>query len=375
LGDRGDAVAATWAGFAMGLVTAIGAAWPAARQDLHTPVAILGLVLAAHSIAVAVTASLTGPILGRWSPHRVFTVSALVASGCYVGIGVAPSWPVLFVSATALGVAFGPLDAGLNAYLAVGSRTRSMAWLHVGWGLGAVAGPATVAALEELAGSWRFGFGCFAIVMLSAALLACAVSWRQLPPSRDVPLVHDNRPYLAAALFFLYVGLETSIGSWSSTLLRGRGLSAAAAAAVSALYWGALTSGRVLLGVVGAGSRPGLIIIGCVVVAPVATLWLAASRGLPAVVALVIVGLCLAPLYPLLMLRTPSRSGATPAPAAVGLQSAAGTVGGAVIPGAIGAAVQAAGPGAIGPALLTVATGQLVALALSRTAASRTSSP
>jgi hypothetical protein len=63
-------------------------------------------------------------------------------------------------------------------------------------------------------------------------------------------------------------------------------------------------------------------------------------------------GLSLAPIFPMLMSRTPERLGEAIAPHAVGFQVAAATLGTAALPGAHGALADAAGPGAIPAALV-----------------------
>jgi fucose permease len=133
------------------------------------------------------------------------------------------------------------------------------------------------------------------------------------------------------------------------------------ASAWVALYWVALTAGRLWLGVVGHRRSDGRVLGGACVgaIAGSALLW---GGGPVAPAGLVVAGLALSVVFPLLMLRTPQRVGAERAAAAVGWQAAAAAVGSAGGPAAAGLVLEHAGIGAYGPTCLAVAA--LLALVL-----------
>jgi fucose permease len=95
---------------------------------------------------------------------------------------------------------------------------------------------------------------------------------------------------------------------------------------------------------------------GCLAVAPLGALlvW-TGSAGPLAVAGLVILGLCFAPIFPLLIALTPERVGASHAGHAIGLQVAAAALGGGMLPGAIGFAARRTGIEVIGPFLFVTA--------------------
>jgi fucose permease len=123
-----------------------------------------------------------------------------------------------------------------------------------------------------------------------------------------------------------------------------------------AAYWGCLTAGRVLLGALTpriaaetllraslAAVFPGLLV-----------LW--AGRGPAAGAAgLPLVGLALAPIFPLLIATTPARVGAAHATHAIGFQVAAFYLGTACLPGTAGVLARRLGLDALGPFLLGTA--------------------
>ena len=77
----------------------------------------------------------------------------------------------------------------------------------------------------------------------------------------------------------------------------------------------------------------------------------AGAAGLP------VLGLALAPIFPLLIATTPDRVGAVYATHAIGFQVAAFYLGAAVLPGAAGLLARHAGLDVLGPCLLGTAVG------------------
>jgi fucose permease len=78
------------------------------------------------------------------------------------------------------------------------------------------------------------------------------------------------------------------------------------------------------------------------------------------VAGLVILGLCFAPVFPLLIALTPERVGEGHAGHAIGLQVAAAALGGGALPGAIGFIARRAGLEVLGPFLFVAAVVTLV---------------
>ena len=167
---------------------------------------------------------------------------------------------------------------------------------------------------------------------------------------------------LPCLAFFAYVSLEVTIGQWAFTsLTRHRGLGTFPASAFVALYWIALTAGRLWLALSGhrvpVDRLLGLAVSGVAVAA--AILWLG---GPAAPAGLVVAGLSLSVVFPLLMLRTPARVGMERAAAAVGWQTASSSIGAAAGPAIAGVVLDHAGIEAYGPIALAMAAALGVAV-------------
>jgi fucose permease len=278
----------------------------------------------------------------------------------------------LLIAAWVLSAALtGPLDAALNANLALHRGIRLMGWLHASWALGAAFGPAIVGAALLAFGSWRPAFGAIA---LTWALLGLATArWRpyQKVGAADAPspapstrggrrelATHLPRPVvIAALLFFFNFGFEISGGQWPFTqLTAGRGLAPLIAGWGAALYWLALTAGRVLLGLAGHRFESSTLLnaSSLLAIAGFLAFWLLPAPA-AAIVALPALGLGSSVVVPVVYKLLPQRIPSKTATRATGYVAAVGLIGGALIPPAIGLAFQLSGPWVLGPALLSLA--------------------
>jgi fucose permease len=163
--------------------------------------------------------------------------------------------------------------------------------------------------------------------------------------------------WLSLGLFFAYAGLEVGAGQWAySWLHEGRGVAPSAAAGWVAVYWGSLTAGRIALGALTRRVAVRTLLSASLAGVPLGVLVLWARVG-PAsgAAGLGLLGLALAPIYPLLITITPERVGAAYATHAIGFQVAAFYLGTAVLPGAAGILARHAGLEILAPFLLATA--------------------
>jgi len=159
---------------------------------------------------------------------------------------------------------------------------------------------------------------------------------------------------LNVALFFLYTGTEAGTGVLVATLLRSRGMDEATAGLLAALFWGALATGRILVGVLGPRLSPLRALRFAMVGALLGLLLLWGGGTGVAGAGLIVVGFSLAPVFPSLVGLTPSRVGARHTAGALGRQLAAAAIGVAALPFAIGLIADRLGVQAIAPCLFAV---------------------
>jgi fucose permease len=158
---------------------------------------------------------------------------------------------------------------------------------------------------------------------------------------------------LSLAIFFVYVGLEAGAGQWSYSLFTlSRTTPAAVAGILISAYWTSLTLGRVLFGALSSriSSVTLLRAVMLLSIAASALIWL----NLPPLswLALALLGLSFAPVFPVLIAETPGRLGQEQAANAIGLEVAAAVVGGAALPATLGVLAARLTLEVVPPALL-----------------------
>ncbi|HZD93945.1 MAG TPA: hypothetical protein VE133_06800 [Candidatus Sulfotelmatobacter sp.] len=170
-----------------------------------------------------------------------------------IGVGALAFSPCNFsyLCTACYGVGLGLTISAINLIIASRQSERraySLTLLNFLWGIGAVSSPILV----EWARQHRFipfslmGLGAAGFALWGATLLS------DLSPSAEQETRSANSWYspsllLSGMLFFLYVGVETSVGSWTALYaMRMPHLNDSIPAAAVGCFWLALLSGRLV---------------------------------------------------------------------------------------------------------------------------------
>ena len=347
----------------LGLPTGmLGIAWPFMRAELDAPLAGLGVVLAAMTVTEFGSSALSGIVRARFGTVALLLLPTALAAGGLLLFTLAQTWPTIIVAAAVLGAGLGLLDAAFNTEAALRRGIRFMGALHASWAVGATLGPPLIGLVLVIAGSWRLGYAVAALAFVAFAI-ATYLARDDLvatPESEDAPIATRGArlaSVMGGALMFVYVGIELGAGQWSFTRLTVDGaLTEGVAGLAVFLYWSALATGRIALALVGdriqAAQLVDLSVAGAI--ASAIAFWIL-PPPIAALVALPSIGLSLSVFVPLLLYLIPRRVGRAAAPHVIGYLVAAGMIGGAVLPAAIGLVLQATGVSNLGICLTTLA--------------------
>jgi FHS family glucose/mannose:H+ symporter-like MFS transporter len=236
-----------------GMVTTfLGPMLPALSSRWQLSDAHAGYFFPAQFLGSIVGVALTSTLL----PRRGFRFSlalgyVLMAAGVR---GLALSeWRLAllgtFVSGLGLGFVI-PASNLLTSSMHPDRRAAAISALNFCWGVGAILAPFTISIAERRNILWEsvvaLAAGLFlaAIVMMAAPEPASSSAQRQAA----IPWQNMGRWRLTAvvaAMFFLYVGTETSLGGWTAALVKrlaaGRALLWLPAPSI---FWGGLVFGR-----------------------------------------------------------------------------------------------------------------------------------
>jgi fucose permease len=252
------------------------------------------------------------------------------------------------------GLGAGAIDSSLNTYVAAHFGERLMQWLHASYGVGVTLGPVIMTLALTTQGSWRVGYrvvGGFQMALAACFVLTLPIwSRKEGPLGSEEPrrltdyrtplltTLRQPRVWLSMVLFFLYVGSEASLGTWAYTLLvESRGISPELAGLWAGSYWATFTLGRAVAGLyakrVGVPALVRASLIAALLGASL--LWWNPAAWTNAM-AVALIGLAIAPVFPALMSGTSRLVGVPFAANTIGMQMATGALGAAVIPSVVG---------------------------------------
>lgn len=218
-----------------------------------------GAVFIAQLLAAIIGALLAGPVVRRWSLKAMF----LVMLACFIGSQFALAacasvdaplvQPLLLVCLGLFGFGFGFGGGPLNGLVAAAfPRTADAAItaLHFMAGVGLMIGPLYFRQLERL-GLWPLAPLVLAGAAAAVLLLAWSARVAESSASAGASGGSPSRSayfWLMIAVAFCYALVEGSFSNWAVIFATAeKGESADVGARALAVFWGALTVGRLLV--------------------------------------------------------------------------------------------------------------------------------
>lgn len=325
------------------------------RADFAIPLDSLGMLLFAAVTGYMISSFLSGALISRMGVGNLLAVSCALTGSALVGYTLVPSWWMMVLLGVMAGLGAGAIDAGLNTYVAAHFGEGLMQWLHASYGIGITLGPIIMTMALTTLNSWRVGYrivGGFQFLM--AISFVITLSWWNAreevsaTSEREKRLTDYKTPmgktlrqprvWLSVLLFFLYVGAEVSLGTWAYSLLtESRGVPPEIAGFWAGGYWATFTIGRILAGLYARRLGINILIQGGIALAFLGAvlLWWNPFQSAN-LLAVALIGIAIAPIFPAMMSGTSQRVGAHFAANTIGMQMAAAGMGTAVIPSLLG---------------------------------------
>ena len=207
----------------------------------------------------------SGHLIARLGVGKLLAASCAATGAGLIGYTLVPTWWMIVAFGAVTGLGAGAIDASLNSYIASNFGEGLMQWLHASWGIGVTIGPMIMTTGIKFFNSWRWGYVLVGAVQLTLA--ACFALTSSLWQRRDghieseksqrltdykTPFLETLRQppvWLSILFFFLYTGIEATLGNWAYTLLtESRGILPQVAGLWTGSYWATFTMGRVLAG-------------------------------------------------------------------------------------------------------------------------------
>jgi len=332
----------------------LGVGWPSIRAGFSIPLDAIGMLLFTFVVGYMTSSFFNGILLSRMGVGRLLAASCFLTGMALIGYTLVPAWWMMVLLGVFVGLGAGAIDAGLNTYVAAHFGEDLMQWLHASWGVGTTLGPIIMTLGLTNLNTWRFGYRVVGIFQLLLAV--CFVVTIPMWKRNDTPLKEGAKKrltdyktsmgetlrqplvWLSVLLFFLYVGAETSLGTWTYTLLtESRGVDETLAGFFAGSYWFTFTIGRIAAGIVAKRVGVNKLVVGGLMGAVLGALLLVWNPNeIANVIAVALIGLSIAPIFPAMMSGTRTRVGDHYAANTIGMEMTATGLGTAVIPSLMG---------------------------------------
>ena len=339
-----------------------GVILPSLVNFYHVGDAIIGLIFLVTSFGYFLSAMGSGLLAERLGLRWLLALGALITLLGMLCFAFQLPFALLLLGRLCIGFGYGIIETGFNIFISVLPRSPILLnYLHAFYGAGALAGPLLVTAILALLLSWNVTYGVLAalcLVLFGGTLLFMrgrTITDAAQAVSAEGAQTQTQRASLRAVLalpivwlltifLLIYVGIETSVGSWAySFLVADRAQGTVSAGWIVSCYWLGLTLGRFLIQ--RQAERMGLsnatLMFVCIfsLLAGVLLIWLV-PVGAVAAFGFAFVGFSLAPIYPLSVALVPNLVPARLSASAIGLLVSVSIIGLALFPWIAGILAQ-----------------------------------
>ena len=332
----------------------LGVAWPSMRASFSLPLDALGTLLIVSTAGYLTSSFFSGRSIAVLGVGGLLAVSCAATGASLLGYTLAPAWWLVVALGVMVGLGAGAIDAGLNTYIAAHFSEDRMQWLHASFGVGITLGPLIMTAGLNWFDTWRAGYVVVGVAQLLLAL-GFGLSLSLWKDERSAAEVEQDRrltdyrtslratlrqpgAWLSILLFFIYTGIELTLGHWAYTLLtEARGVAPGVAGVWVGSYWATFTVGRILAGLYTRRIRLHTLLRLSMLGALAGTLLLWWNPGpIFSLLGVALVGFSIAPIFPGLVSGTSERVPAQHAANTIGMQISAAGLGVAVLPSVAG---------------------------------------
>lgn len=272
-----------------------GPSLPLFRGKFGLEVDQVSAVVSAQFLGAFLAIAISGVLVKRFGYRRVLVAGAIGVALGLVSIGLAPVWWRVVAGAFVAGFGFGLINLAFNLLLALSFRPNAapaLNLLNAVFGVGAMVGPLLVALFEpRLAVPFLVMAGVAALLLVMVLVLDVP---RAVAVTRSAAPASIGLLALFVLLYFFYVATEAGVANFQTEHLTPH-YGAATAAGFPALFWAAITLGRLLATPLSARVRPPAMVLGSALLATVTLLF--AGNMLAAPYLYAAVGLFLAPVF------------------------------------------------------------------------------
>ncbi len=216
----------------------------------------IAILFTISAVGYTIGGVLSGRLFDRRSGHPVMAAGLIGGAIAVLCMTRASTLVALAVLMAGMGFATSAVDTGGNTLLTWLQGENLGPWmiaLHAAFGVGSALAPLFLEVSRSATDGINGGLLGMGLVGIAAsALLLRRPSPTHLAEDRAgadsvmKPKPRRSALVVAAAFFFVYVGLELGFAGWVYTFAQDRGLSNRSASVLTSVFWWSFTAGRVL---------------------------------------------------------------------------------------------------------------------------------
>ena len=338
-------------------MTIFGATLPNMLAEFSWSYTAAGAVIAAGSLGDFASSFTCGFLLDRIGPKAVMVGGIVLQALALALFATSPSVPINFILSLLIGFGQGGIDVTVNysvARMQKRGESHLMGMMHSAFAIGAVVGPAAIGLVMRSGLAWSLIYRFLAGVSALAGLAMLVLPFGRIggaeekPGATKAPESPERTPmlYIAAAILFLYVGLEFGASRWvGEYFVTVLGCKASVGAFMVSVFWTGILLGRLGIPLLFRKAGQGKLLISLSLAATAALAFsLLVRSALAAGLGIFAVGLGCSAIYPLVMSIVGEYFGRGQGKA-IGFAATGGSVGALLFPFAMSALSQAAGLG------------------------------
>ncbi len=306
-----------------------GVAWPLIHIDFGLEESF-GSV---YSVIIALTTGgvsfFAGSLIKKFGTGIVTATSIVLTGVGLLGISFSPNIYAMIFFATVAGLGAGAIDTGLNNFVSLHYKAIHINWLHCFWGVGVTVSPLIMSVFLR-DGSWQWGYRTVSFIQFGIAVIAfiSLILWRKYDkeePKLDVQeniekaserkitvkeIVKTKGVVTGILSLGFYCSVEFLMGTWgASYVVNTQGLTPDKAAQMVSLYYGGIMLGRFLSGIVSLKVKDDNLIRGGTAILLLGVILLAIPNSVTLYVAMALIGVGCAPIFPSTLHSIPTRHG------------------------------------------------------------------
>ncbi len=237
----------------------LGAGWNLIRSDLSVELGTIGLMTFITYLGSTAATYLSPRIVNRFQTKWITLITISIIAFSLIIMSQVIAFYQLLLFAFPLGFSAATLNVTLNNFLALNYRASHMNYLHSFYGLGVTVAPSIMAFTLSL-NSWRLAYIITGLILLVIALMiVVTINWWQdeLKISNDKQnslrfreILKNKKALNSIFIFFFYIHAESLFAVWiASYMFIVNGVTLSEAALFPTIFYFALTSGRMIAGV------------------------------------------------------------------------------------------------------------------------------